>query len=112
MGRYEVARVIARVFPARMSFVQHVIDMFEGASDYTYAPFPKDKLIVQTDRLVEFRTPPHSQGLGTTNRLRANDDPINGVAILQGDTPDLLMLRVRLPRELRELTPVIVHQFQ
>lgn len=41
--------------------------------------------------------------------LEANDDPIKGVAILQGKTPDLLMLRVRLPKDQRDLAPVIIH---
>ena len=101
--------MIARVFPAQKAFVQNVIKSFDqSASDYTFAPYPNDKLIVQTDRLVEFRTAPHSEGLGTMSRLKANGDPIEGVAMLQGQTPDLLMLRVRLPLELRDLAPAII----
>jgi hypothetical protein len=110
-GRFEVAEVIARVFPARRSFVQNVIDLFDQpASRYEYGPYPKDKLIRQTDRLVEYQTPPRSEGLGTVYRLKPNDDPVDGVAILKGETPDLLMLRVRLPREQRELAPVIIQE--
>jgi len=41
--------------------------------------------------------------------LKTDDDPIDGVVILQGQNPDVLMLRVRLPRELRDLAPVIIH---
>ncbi len=40
--------------------------------------------------------------------FKANDDPIDGVAILQGQNPDLLMLRVRLPPEQRDLAPLII----
>jgi len=109
-GRFEVARVIARVFPAHRDFVQSVIDMFEGASDYKFAPYPKDKLIVQRDRLVRYQTAPHSEGLGTVSRLKANDDPIDGVAILEGPAPNLLMLQVRLPLKQRDLAPVIIQQ--
>jgi hypothetical protein len=109
-GRFAVAQVIARVFPAHKAFVQNVIDMFEGAGDYAFAPYPDDKLIVQTDRLVQFQTLPRSEGLGTMSRLKANNDPFDGVAILQGETPDLLMLRVRLPREQRDLAPVIIQE--
>lgn len=108
-GRFEVARVIARAFPIRRAFLQNVID--EGlapAKDFLFGPYPKDKLIVQTDRLVQFRTPPHSEGLGTMSGLRANDDPVDGVAILDGPTPDLLMLGVRLPPEQRDLAAVII----
>jgi hypothetical protein len=108
-GRFAVAEVIARVFPARRSFVQSVIDLFDQpANTYTFGPFPSDKLIVQNERLVQFQTLPRSEGLGTMSRLKANDDPIDGVAILEGKNPDLLMLRVRLPREQRDLARVII----
>jgi hypothetical protein len=109
-GRFEVARVIARVFPAHKAFVQNVIEMFGRASDYKLGSYPNDKLIVQTERLVQYQTAPRSEGLGTMNRLKPNDDPIDGLAILEGQTPDLLMLRVRLPRDLRDLTSIIIHQ--
>lgn len=108
-GRFEVAQVIARVFPAQRTFVQNLIDQFDQpSSTYHYGPYLKDKLVLQTDRLVRFRTPPHSEGLGTMSRLKANEDPIDGFAMLQGKNPDLLMLRVRLPREQRDLAPVII----
>jgi hypothetical protein len=107
-GRFGVAPVIARVFPAHKAFVQNVIEMFGGVSDYKSGPYPNDKLILQKDRLVEFQTPPHSEGLGTMSRLKAGDYPIDGVAILQGQTPDLVMLRVRLPTEQRDLAAVII----
>jgi hypothetical protein len=42
------------------------------------------------------------------SHFKANDDPIDGVAILQGQTPDLLVLRVRLPPEQRDLAPGII----
>ena len=111
-GRFEVAHVIARVFPAHRAFVRNVIETFGGASDYKFRPYPDDKLIKQTDRLVEYQTPRHSEGLGTMSRLRANSDPIDGVAILEGKNPDLLMLRARLPRELHDLTPTIIQQIE
>jgi hypothetical protein len=109
VGRFEIAEVIARVFPSRRAFVQAMIDSGDApAEGYTFGPYPNDKLLVQTDRLVKFRTAPHSEGLGTTSRLKANDDPIDGAAILQGKNPDLLMLRVRLPPSQRDLAPVII----
>jgi len=108
-GRFEVAQVIARVFPAYRAFVQGVMEMFDQpGSDYTFAPYPTDKLILQTDRSIEYQTPPHSEGLGTMGHFKANYDPIDGVAILEGRNPDLLMLRVRLPPEQRDLAPVII----
>jgi hypothetical protein len=109
-GRFEIAQVIARVFPAQRSFVQSAIDAGpeSSAHDYVFGPYPNDKLIVQTARLVQFQTPPHSEGLGTMGHFKANDDPIDGVAILEGQNPDLLMLRVRLPREQRYLAQIII----
>jgi hypothetical protein len=70
-GRDEVARVIARVFPKYKAFVQGVLEMFERVyPDLTYGPYPTDKLLYDGDRLVEFRTQPNSEGLGTmTSRL-------------------------------------------
>jgi hypothetical protein len=107
-GRFPVAEVIARVFPARKAFVQSVIDGSASGTEFKFGPYPNDKLTVQTDRLVEFQTPARSDGLGTMGQLKPNDDPIDGLAMLRGPTPDLLMLRVRLPRELHDLTPVII----
>jgi hypothetical protein len=109
-GTSQVSRVIARVFPTQWPLVKGLINAGDlPASEFRFGPYPKDKLLVQTDRLVQYRTPPRAEGLGTMSQLKANDDPIDGVAILEGQTPDLLMLRVRLPRELRDLAPVIIH---
>jgi hypothetical protein len=113
VGRFGIAEVIARVFPSRRAFVQTMIDSGDTpAAGFTFGPYPKDKLIVQTGRLVQFQTPPHSEGLGTMSHFKANDDPIDGVAILEGKNPDLLMLRVRLPHELDNLTSSIIHEFE
>ena len=110
-GRFSVARVIARAFPKHRAFVQSVIDLFDSAEDYTFSPYPGDKLIYKSDRVVEYRTPPKSEGLGTmTSRLQSNEDPIDGVAILQGQTPDLLLLSVRLPSDMKALrSQIILH---
>ena len=60
--------MIARAFPAQRAFVQNVIDSFDQS--YTFGPYQNDKLILQTERLVEFQTPAHSEGLGTMSRLK------------------------------------------
>jgi len=113
-GRYTVAQVIARVFPKHKAFVEEVIGPdFDLASDFPFGSYPNDKLIYRGDRLVEYETPPHSEGLGTmTLRLQASDCPVDGVAILQGDTPDLLLLKVRLPAEMHDLTSHIIRQVE
>ena len=110
-GSSEVARVIARVFPAYRWFPEGMIN--GGLGDgIVFGPYPNDKLTVQSRRLVEFETPANSEGLGTTYRVEASGDPIEGAAILQGTNPDLLMLTIRLPRELRDLAPIIIHQLE
>jgi uncharacterized RDD family membrane protein YckC len=112
-GRLEVARVIARVFPAQQAFVQSQIEEGIPSSDFPLGPYPKDKLIFQSDRIVEYQTPPHSEGLGTTvGSLQANDYPVNAVAILKGQAPDLLILMVRLPPGLNDLTSHIIQQME
>jgi hypothetical protein len=84
-----------------------------AASDYPFGPYPKDKLIIQTDRTVEYQTPPHTEGLGTeTSVLRATEYPINGIAILVGEEPDLVSLVVRLPPDMNGLTSPIIQQIE
>jgi len=112
-GRFEVARVIARVFPAYKAFARSVIEEgIEPAGNFPFGPYPNDKLTYRSDRVVEYQTPPHSEGLGTISRLKMNDYPIDGVAILQGTTPDLLLLTVRLPPDMNNLTAHIIGQVQ
>jgi hypothetical protein len=113
-GRFEVAQVIARVFPNYKAFVQSVIDLFDFfESKVTYGPYSMDKLTYKNQRIVEYRTPPNSKGLGTlTGRLRENGESIDGVAILEGATPDLLLLSVRLLPEMNSLKPAIIQQVE
>lgn len=70
-GRFDVARIIARYFPARMDFVHSVIaEGIEPASQFPSGPCPKDTLTHRNDRIVEYRTPPHTEGLGTVSQLQ------------------------------------------
>ncbi len=62
--------------------------------------------------MVEYRTPAQTDGLGTQSWLPKSDRPIDGVAILVGEDPDLLLLSVRLPSESNALTKVIVDQVE
>ncbi len=109
-GRIEVARVIARVFPAHLAFARAVIQEGLPAEDFPSGPYPRDKLIYRSDSMVEYETPAHSEGLGTMSSLRANDHPISGVAILHGQPPDLVLLTLRLSPETSQLAPLIVRQ--
>lgn len=112
-GRFAVAEVIARVFPAYNAFVTRLKkgpDIL--GSDFPSGPYPKDKLAYKSDRIVEYQTPPRTDGLGTESWIKKNDSPIDGVAMLIGKTPDLVLLSVRLPSGLTGLTRVIVGQLE
>ncbi len=112
-GRFGVAKVAARVFPMHKAFVKGVIaEGLEPASDFPFGPYPKDKLTYHGDSIVEYQTPPHAEGLGTTGSLRANDFSISGVEMLQGVDTDLTGLAVRLPPALDGLAPLIIQQFE
>jgi hypothetical protein len=78
-----VARIIARVFPTRKSFVQEVIrEGIEPASSFPSGVYPSDVLKYRTKSIVEFRTPGNSEGLGTQSRLLKNANAIDGVVML------------------------------
>jgi len=112
-GRFTVAQVIARVFPAYKSFVQRVIaEDSEPASSYPFGPYPEDKLTYRSGKMVEYVTPANTKGLGTELRLKKNAYPIHGVAILIGETPDLIHLAVRLPPDLTDLAAPIIQQLE
>ena len=107
-GRFTVAEVIARVFPAYKSFVTAVMEGFD--LPVPFGPYPNDMLTYKGKTVVEYKTPAKTEGLGTRTRLTKNDSPIFGAAILVGPTPDLLFLSVRLPDDLTGLTSIIVRQ--
>lgn len=112
-GRYDVAEVMARVFPAYKAFVTGVIDQFgQPAGSFPFGPYPNDILTYKDKRTVEYETPAQAGGLGTRSSLKKNDRPIDGVAMLIGKTPDLVLLSVRLPSGLTGLTPAIVGQLE
>lgn len=112
-GRFGIAEIISRVFPAYKWFVISLEKAFpEAGLSFTFGPYAKDALTYKSKRLVEYKTPPQTDGLGTYSSLKKNDSPIEGVAIIVGEAPDLLLLFVRLPSELNGLTPVIVHQVE
>jgi hypothetical protein len=94
-GRFEVAKVIARVFPA---------------SDFPFGPYPGDELRYRGKNIVEFETPTNSQGLGTDSRLQMNASPIDGVAIVAGADTDLTQLSARIPASDSDLIPAMVAQ--
>ena len=112
-GRSDVAKTIARAFPARRAIASTVVETgTEPASSFPFRPYPNDKLTYRSKEIVEYQTPSNTEGLGTNSSLQSNADPISGVAILMGKVPDLLQLSVRLPMAQVGLTPIIIGQVE
>jgi hypothetical protein len=116
-GRFEVAQAIMRVFPAHQAFAQGVINEgVEPASDFPSGPYPGDTLTTVSNEVVGFQTAANAVGLGAdtnaASRMKPGSDPVSGVAMLTGATPDLLVLAVRLPSALQDLAPAIVQEIQ
>jgi hypothetical protein len=114
-GRFEVAHIIARVFPAHKAFVRSVIK--EGiipSSSFVFGPYPQDKLIYKNKEIVEYQTPPNAEGLGTNSHLQKNGSSICGVAILAGisSEPSLWILSTRLSPNLAGLSTAIIQQVE
>jgi hypothetical protein len=113
-GRFQVAKVIARVFPDHRQFVRDVVaEGIEPATSFPLGPYPQDKLTYRSKSVVEFETPGNADGLGTASRLQASSIAIRGVAILlSGDETSLIQLSVRLPERDRDLAPAILQQVE
>ncbi len=116
-GRFEVAQVIERVFPAHQAFAQGVINEgIEPASSFPSGPYASDKITTKSNEVVEFQTPAGAVGLGTdTNlneRMAPGADAVSGAVILTGQTPDLSAVTVRLPAGLQSLAGDIVQRFE
>jgi len=113
-GRFEVAKVVARVFPAHRDYARSIIaEGFGLASDYPFGPFRSDHLTYKGNDLVEFTTPAHRKGLGTMSWLLPSDEPITGFALLSiGPNVDteLLQLNLRLPPSISFLAATLIQQ--
>jgi hypothetical protein len=106
-------RVVARVFPERKPFVERVIaEGIAPADSFPSGPYPADKLTYRSKWMVEYATPANADGLGTDSRLIKSGHPIRGVAILVGETPDLVHLAVRLLPDLSDLASPIIQQLE
>jgi hypothetical protein len=115
-GSYAVARILAHAFPKQKGFVDAVRQDIQGvvdlARDLKIGPYPGDRLVRRSDQIVEFRTPPYSEGLGTLGRLKKDRGWIDGVALIQSPTPNLRFLNVRLPPAMEYLSNYIVRQVE
>ena len=115
-GKYEIAEIMARVFPAYKAFATGVM---EGMGlPLPAGPYPKDTLKYRGKTIVEYNTPAQTKGLGNFHSwLGENELPIKGVAIVVGDLkegsgPDVVLLSVRILPALTGLVPAIVSQVE
>jgi hypothetical protein len=109
-GAFELAEVVARVFPDFEAFAKNVAEQF---GPIPFGPYPNDKLIYRGKREVEYKTPAQTEGLGTRGWLKTSDSQIEGVAILIGQPlSHLLLLSMRLPPDSRELSSAIIRQIE
>lgn len=108
-GRFEIANVIARAFPAHLDFARRVAA--EGLSEPLPAgPYPADRMVQLRPMAVGYTTPAGQQGLGTDSRLAPDDRPIDGLAVLHPDGDmDLVKLDVRLPTAQAGLATAILN---
>ena len=108
-GRFDVARVLARLFPSHRAFVRQVIrEGMEPARNFPFGPYLADRLTRHGRSEVEFTTPPGRAGMGTVmDRLSPSGMPVSGMARLA--TQDgVTLLDVRLPAGSRPLTAAII----
>jgi hypothetical protein len=107
-GRFEAAKIAARLFPSRKKFVESV--MSEGvaqATDFVTGPFPYDRIRHVNRNYVEFETPPNTVGIGTLSRLIPSNDPIRGLVWMDADN-DATLLAVRLaPNQIVLADPIV-----
>jgi hypothetical protein len=112
-GRYEVAEIMARAFPAYRALAGRV---WEGIDlPFPSGPYPSDTLTYRSKTIVEYSTPAQTEGLGTHfSWFKIDGRPVAGTAIVLGNfdkyggPPDVLLLSVRLPPDLARLTAVII----
>jgi hypothetical protein len=113
-GRYEVAQIIARVFPEHKTSAALTLKQMEFT--VPSGPYPKDILRYRGRRIVEYTTPAQTEGLGNFDSwLMKNDLAIVGAAMLilhqpnlVGDPPNVILLSVRLSPDMADLAPAMV----
>jgi len=105
-GSYQIAEVMARVFPAYRAYAEKVWALPD-------VPFPSgrspgDRLTYKGKTVVEYKTA-GKEGMGTRfGRLSKDGGVVTGVVSLIGGGHEMLLLSMRLPAELMMLERVIV----
>ncbi|MDE2562562.1 MAG: hypothetical protein KGL48_10000 [Sphingomonadales bacterium] len=107
-GRFEAARIAARLFPDRKRFVDSVIDEeIVPRSNFIFGTFSHDRIHRLNRDYVEFETPARMDGIGTMTRLRKSGNPIHGLVWMDDDN-NATILAVRLTPGQKDLADYIV----
>jgi hypothetical protein len=107
-GRFEAAKIAARLFPTHRAFADEVIgEAIEPKQVFVFHPFPRDRITRLTGDAVEFETPANEDGVGTMSRLIKSSDPIQGLVWMDADN-NATLLAVRLAPSQRDLAASIV----
>lgn len=114
-GRFEVARLVARLFPADRAYVRRVIGQeVEPARAFPTGPYVQDRLDRRGAGAVEFCTPAHTTGLGTYDRVLSAERPVCGAVMVRHREfgMDARRVLVRLPPDVQRLARVIVREVE
>jgi hypothetical protein len=117
-GTWEVAEFEARIFPAFRASARRFYDGM--GMPFPHGSYPRDTLTYINNKIVEYRTPAQTEGLGTHySWLKPNGTPVSGAVILLShgpnvvsNGPDVIIVFVRILSELAELTPVIIRDVE
>jgi hypothetical protein len=112
-GRFPLAQISARIFPAARRFVEKV--RAEGLDDpkgYVFEPWPTDRVTRLSRFAVSYVTPANLDGLGTDLGFLPGRQPISGLVFLtdidqHDDGPFLEGVAVRLEPRDQALYPLI-----
>ena len=113
-GRFLAAAIDAQVFQVARRFVQRVkAEGLTAPGDIPAGPTATDRIRCLGDTLVAYETPAGRDGLGTSERIKADGLPIRGaVVLLPKEQMDVVRLAVRQPTGLDALTPTIIRAFE
>lgn len=95
-GRFQAAKLAARLFPKRKAFVEAVIaEEIEPRRSFPYGPLPSDRVERLSADAAAYTTPPNTRGLGTMGRMVKSAEAIRGLVWMDDDN-DATLLAVRL----------------
>lgn len=114
-GAFGVAPYLARLYPKEgRKFIQDELVEIRGTTDlnYSYRPYPTDKLDYIAWHRVAFTTPAHRIGFGTMEFLTPSSLPVSGIVDYRAPAALMFILAMKLPPALSGLKPAILKQLK